>query len=164
MTTPLVAVATSSGVEPALALSRDPLPYSQPSASSPTSRSSSLKASSDINSLAEASNSPSPMPAPKLEITPSSAFKCPKCFATFAFQSKLTKHISTHTTFVCTFEGCIRDFRTPRDRERHIRSVHKTTNPDTCSICHRDFYRPDKYKEHIRTCAVAGMKRRTVGE
>jgi hypothetical protein len=84
---------TSSGLEPSPVLIPDSLLTSQSSISSSPSKSPFAQQSSEINfpedSLGASTGSP-PAPALKREISHSSSFRCPKCPATFAFQSKLT--------------------------------------------------------------------------
>jgi len=137
------------------------LSSSQPSSSPDHSVSSSAPVSSGTSFLvgnhAESTFWPR-APAPKLEIPPSSSFECPTCPRTFAFKSQLSKHMGTHNTVLCTFEGCKSVFKNLRSRDRHVDSCHKAKEPETCAICLRsDFYRKDKYNEHMKKC---GKKRK----
>lgn len=162
---PAEVVSTSQVLEPDSRLTPDSPSNSRSSFSSSPSALLPAQVSSNSSLLVGIPARPTSLPAAqaaKLEISPALSFKCPKCPTAVAFKSQLTRHMDTHTTFVCTFQGCISEFKTPRDLKRHLASFHKTEEPMICAICGHNFYRKDKYKEHMKKCPGSGKKRKRI--
>ena len=80
-------------------------------------------------------------------------FKCPLCVVACSNMGQLRGHLRCHTgerPFVCTFEGCTRQFARNEELTRHKR-IHTGIRPFQCTSCKKSFGRKDHLQKHRKT-------------
>ena len=62
----------------------------------------------------------------------------------------LTKHTMSHIKkWKCCYPSCKSTFGTPKDKNRHINTVHKQRKPYSCAHCSKPFGRRDNLWDHV---------------
>ncbi|KAF8460158.1 hypothetical protein BDZ91DRAFT_664694 [Kalaharituber pfeilii] len=76
------------------------------------------------------------------------------CKRSFDRRYKLYKHFKTshQKNIPCPYapQGCPRKFSTPKDRKRHVETVHDKLRPFACSVCGKRYGRKDNLRVHMK--------------